>query len=47
MDTNFSSDSKLVIQLIPNKKAGEIIINGRRSKNVAVFIFIPRPNGTK
>ena len=46
MNTGFSSIKNLVIQLVPSSDAGEIQINGRRSKRTTAMVFIPKLDGS-
>jgi hypothetical protein len=47
MDTEYSSENNLVLQIIPELENGKMIIDGRQSEKVSVIVFIPKLDGTK
>ena len=47
MDTQFSSEKKLILQITPEHQAGSMEIGGVAAMRVAAFIFIPKRDGTK
>ncbi len=39
--TNFSTTENIVLQICPQKLAGETTVNGKKYKRTAAFIFLP------